>query len=66
VGSSVISLADGHIAHPATVPVSYEEDAEDKKVLSRVPWMDAEKGMCLVSCASWDVEQAEERLRLDP
>lgn len=44
VGSSVISLADGRIAHPAGVPVRYEENTEDRKVLARVPWMDAGKG----------------------
>ncbi len=62
VGSSVIKLADGRIAHPASVPVRYEEDEMDRQVCARVPWMDVGKGyvpgvMCFFG--TWNGEKGD-------
>lgn len=40
----MIRLADGRLAFPLYYPVPYEEDAEDKKVCAKVPWMETGKG----------------------
>lgn len=60
VAYTIVSLADGRIALPVTIPVRYEEDEEDKKVCARVPWIDAEKGFVpgtMVFFGTWNAQK---------
>ncbi len=62
VGSTILSLADGRVAIPVSVPVRYEEDDVDKQVCARVPWMDAEKGFVsgvLCFFGTWNAQKKD-------
>jgi hypothetical protein len=60
-GYDVAILSDGQIAYPATVPVPYEDDAEDRKLCAKVPWFAGQGHVAGVLCliGKWNASRSD-------